>query len=63
MAELRGQVYNPARETRKKTELVEVLAALFADAAEGKLDDKKLAERANRWLPSNFRESLVAKGQ
>lgn len=55
MAELRGPVYDPARETRKKSELVEALAKLFADAAEGKLEDKPLAERANRWLPANLR--------
>jgi hypothetical protein len=36
--------------------LVEVLAKLFSDAADGKLDDKELAERTNRWLPSNLRE-------
>lgn len=59
MAELRGPVYSPAHETRKKTELVEVLATLFADAAEGKLEDKALAERVNRWLPVNLREKAA----
>jgi len=56
MAELYGSVYNPASESRKKSELVEVLAKLFSDAVEGKLEDKQLAERANQWLPSNLRE-------
>ncbi|MGA2440692.1 MAG: ParB/RepB/Spo0J family partition protein [Tepidisphaeraceae bacterium] len=56
MAELHGSTYNPANENRKKSELVEVLAKLFSDAADGKLADKELAERANRWLPSNLRE-------
>jgi hypothetical protein len=56
MAELHGSTYNLADESRKKTELVEVLAKLFADAAEAKVQDKQLAERVNQWLPSNLRE-------
>jgi hypothetical protein len=56
MAELRGPAYNPNSEPRKKSELVEALAKLFTDAAEGKLEDKNLAERVNRWLPVNLRE-------
>ena len=56
MAELHGKGYDPTRETRKKSELVDALAKLFSDAAEGKLGDKQLAERANAWLPSNLRE-------
>jgi ParB family chromosome partitioning protein len=56
MAELRGQVYNPALETRKKSELVELLDKLFTDATDGKLEDKQLADRINRWLPSNLKE-------
>jgi ParB/RepB/Spo0J family partition protein len=55
VVEIKGAVHAPAPE-RKKSELVEVLAKLFTDAAEGKLDDKQLAERANRWLPLNLRE-------
>jgi hypothetical protein len=56
MSELRGKkMYDPAQETRKKSELVDALAKLFADAAEGKLEDKHLAERANVWLPANLR--------
>jgi ParB family chromosome partitioning protein len=57
MAELRGSIYNPASESRKKTELIEVLSKLFSDAAEAKLEDKQLAERVNQWLPSNLREA------
>jgi hypothetical protein len=55
VAELRGPVYDPTRETRKKSELVEALALLFSHAAEGKLKDAKLAERLNGWIPSNLR--------
>ena len=59
LAELLGPDYDPATESRKKSELVEVLAKLFADAADGKLDDKKLADRVNEWLPANLREQLL----
>ena len=52
--ELKGQVHAPAPE-RKKSELVELLDKLFDDAANGKLEDKQLAERLNAWLPSNLR--------
>ncbi len=55
LAELMGAEYQPLTETRKKSELVEVLAKLFDDAAQGKLEDKKLAERINCWLPANLR--------
>jgi hypothetical protein len=30
---------------------------LFANAAEGKLEDKQLAERVNRWTPANLRNA------
>jgi len=50
-----GKVNAPAPE-RKKSELVESVAKLFADAADGKLEDKKLAERLNSWVPTNLRE-------
>lgn len=56
ITELRGPAHAPAPE-RKKSELVEVLAKLFADAGEGRLEDKKLAERVNRWMPVNLRRS------
>ena len=55
ITELLGKVNAPSPE-RKKSELVEVVAKLFADAAEGKLEDKKLAERLNSWVPTNLRE-------
>jgi hypothetical protein len=60
ITELKGSVHAPAPE-REKSELVEVLAKLFADAAECKLEDKKLAERVNRWLPSNIQEGVLSK--
>jgi hypothetical protein len=55
VVELKGSVHAPAPET-KKSALVEVLAKLFTDAAAGKLEDKRLEERVNCWLPSNLRE-------
>jgi ParB family chromosome partitioning protein len=55
MVELKGQVFAPAPD-RKKSELVEDLTQLFTDAAEGKLQDQQLAEKVNRWLPSNLRQ-------
>jgi hypothetical protein len=61
MGELRGPVYNPSDEKRKKSELVEALATLFADAAAAKLEDKDLAERVNHWLPANLREQKFSK--
>ncbi len=54
MVELCGVVHKPS-EDRKKTDLVLALEKLFADAAGGKLEDKKLAETVNGWLPSNLR--------
>jgi ParB family chromosome partitioning protein len=56
LAELYGPTYHPATESRKKSELVEALARLFTDAADGKLDDKKLADHVNEWLPANLRD-------
>jgi ParB/RepB/Spo0J family partition protein len=40
---------------RKKSELVDVLAKLFRDAADGKLEDTAMMDRINAWLPSNLR--------
>lgn len=60
VTELKGAVHAPAPE-RKKSELIELLAKLFADAAEGKLEDKQLADRVNRWLPSNLRKEDTEK--
>jgi ParB family chromosome partitioning protein len=56
LVELKGPAYTPSPDA-KKTELVESLAALFSTAAEGKLEDKRLAERVNSWLPVNLREA------
>jgi ParB family chromosome partitioning protein len=47
---------HPLAPDQKKSELVEALAKMFADAATGKLEDKTLADRLNQWLPSNLRE-------
>ena len=56
IGELRGPVYAKAAELKKKTELVSDLAKLFTDAAEGRLEDAKLAAKVNAWLPSNLRK-------
>ncbi len=56
IGELRGPVYGGAAETKKKSELVTELAKLFADAAEGAMEDKALAEKLNAWLPANLQE-------
>ena len=53
MGELKGSVYQPDGERRKKSEMVEALASLFSEAATGRIEDAKLAERVNRWLPAN----------
>ena len=55
IGELRGPVYATTAEARKKSELVADLAKLFTDAAEGRLEDTKLAAKLNAWLPSNLR--------
>jgi ParB/RepB/Spo0J family partition protein len=55
LIELKGKVHAPSPD-QKKSDLVLVLVKLFRDAAEGKLEDKQLAEQVNRWLPSNLRE-------
>jgi len=56
LAEFRGPLYDTMTEKRKKSELVDALSKLFAQAAEGKLEDKNLAERVNRWTPANLRD-------
>ncbi|MGD0904744.1 MAG: ParB/RepB/Spo0J family partition protein [Terracidiphilus sp.] len=56
IGQLRGPVYVAPAEGKKKSELVAELAKQFADAAEGKLEDAKLAAKLNAWLPSNLRE-------
>ncbi|MEM1098901.1 MAG: ParB/RepB/Spo0J family partition protein [Planctomycetota bacterium] len=52
MGVLRGPAFGSAAERMKKSELVAVLAGLFADAAAGKLEDMALADRLNQWQPS-----------
>ncbi len=56
IGELRGPVYAKAAELKKKTELVCDLAKLFTDAADGRMEDAKLAAKVNAWLPSNLRK-------
>ncbi len=56
IGELRGPAYAKATEVKKKAELVSQLAKLFTDAAEGRLEDAKLADKLNAWLPSNLRD-------
>jgi ParB family transcriptional regulator, chromosome partitioning protein len=53
--ELHGSKYQPMNGGRKKSELVQTLAKLFSDAADGKLEDKQLTERVNQWVPANLR--------
>ena len=55
IGELRGPVYAKPAENKKKSELVSELAKLFADAAEGRMEDAKLAAKLNAWLPANLR--------
>jgi len=54
--ELGGPTYAATVDGKKKSELVAELAKLFTDAAEGRLEDAKLAAKVNGWLPSNLRE-------
>jgi len=56
IGELRGPVYAKAAELKKKSELVSDLAKLFTEAAEGRMEDAKVAAKFNAWLPSNLRE-------
>jgi ParB family chromosome partitioning protein len=56
IGELRGPVYAKAAELKKKSELVADLAKLFTEAAEGRMEDAKVAAKFNAWLPSNLRE-------
>lgn len=58
--ELTGAVNEPAS-GRKKSELVDQLAELFTQAADGKLDDRQLSEKVNGWLPSNLRAASPAR--
>jgi hypothetical protein len=55
IGELRGPVYAKAAELKKKSELVSDLAKLFTEAAEGRMEDAKVAAKFNAWLPSNLR--------
>ena len=61
--ELGGPVYAATADRKKKSELVAELAKLFTDAAEGRLEDAKLAAKVNGWLPSNLREPSRNEGK
>jgi hypothetical protein len=56
ISEILGPAHTPSPD-KKKSELVEALANLFTAAATGTVEDKKLAERLNQWLPANLRVS------
>ena len=60
IGELRGPVFARAAENKKKSELVSELAKLFADAAEGRMEDAKLAAKLNEWLPANLHDEPQA---
>ena len=53
----RGPAYGPAAERKRKPEIVAYLATLFADAAEGRVEDASLAAKLNAWLPANLRDA------
>jgi ParB/RepB/Spo0J family partition protein len=57
IGQLHGPAYSAAAERKKKSELVSELAKLFADAAEGRMEDAKLAATFNEWLPANLRDT------
>ena len=59
IGELRGPIHGTSAQSKKKSELVADLAKLFTDAAEGRLEDAKLAATLNAWLPSNLRPKQV----
>ena len=61
IGDLRGPVYGNVAEKKKKSELVQQAAVLFADAAEGRLTDPALAQRVNQWLPSGVLTEADAK--
>lgn len=56
VGELCGPVYVGTAERKKKSELIEMLDKLFANAAEGRIEDAPLAARVNAWLPVNLRD-------
>jgi ParB family chromosome partitioning protein len=63
LQELRGPVYAANAESKKKSELVADLATLFADAAEGRMEDADLAARLNAWLPFNLRPQQATEAE
>jgi hypothetical protein len=59
ITDLKGAVHAPDP-ARKKSELVDSLDKLFTHAAEGKLEDKRLADKLNTWLPVNLRPAATS---
>jgi len=51
LSDLLGPAYGSPAD-KKKSELVDQAAALFADGAEGRLTDTAVATRVNSWLPA-----------
>lgn len=62
LTELKGAVHAPSAD-RKKSDLVVQLTVLFEQARDGKLEDDKLADRVNAWLPSVLRPVPDADGK
>ncbi|HEX8339355.1 MAG TPA: ParB/RepB/Spo0J family partition protein [Tepidisphaeraceae bacterium] len=52
LASLHGRAHHPnVSDPRKKSELLDALVTLFADAASGKIEDRQTVKRVNAWLP------------
>lgn len=61
LTDLKGAMHAPSAD-RKKSDLVVQLTVLFENARDGKLEDDKLADRVNAWLPSVLRRVPGADG-
>jgi ParB family transcriptional regulator, chromosome partitioning protein len=60
---LQGAAYGASAEKKKKSELVEQVTTLFADAVAGRVSDPDAASRVNQWLPAellNLRKESIA---
>jgi hypothetical protein len=58
IAALCGPAHAPSPE-KKKSELIDQVDRLFADAAAGTLTDGAIAARVNQWLPEEIRAALA----
>ena len=63
LQELRGPAYAANAESKKKSELVADLAKMFAEAAEGGMEDADLAARLNAWLPFSLRPQQATEAE